>query len=334
MRYKIRDLLLAVVLGLIVPTIICSVFARNVERVESATESTSIGFVQKPVETTKPKKDMQNQTEMIPVLLDDGRISDMLLDDYLISVILCEMPTSFEIEALKAQAVVARTYVLRQNLVRHKHNNAAVCTKSSCCQGYRKVDSFLEGGGNIQDLQKVRQAVAETQNFVLMYDGVLIDATYFSCSGGKTEDAVSVWGSDIPYLQSVDSPEEEIAAVFVDTVVLSKEKFSEQLQLDVADVNGGSIGEITYTDGGGVDTVVICGRSYKGTELRSLLGLRSTAFVISIVDDTVSVTTKGYGHRVGMSQYGAEAMARRGNNYDAILLHYYQGANLVNWVPR
>ena len=110
---------------------------------------------------------------------------------------------------------------------------------------------------------------------------------------------------------------------------MSKEKFSEQLQLDVADVNGGSIGEITYTDGGGVDTVVICGRSYKGTELRSLLGLRSTAFVISIVDDTVSVTTKGHGHRVGMSQYGAEAMARRGNNYDAILLHYYQGANLV-----
>lgn len=332
MRYKIRDLLLAVVLGLIVPVIICSVFAGNTDKVESVTESASIGFVQKPIVTTKIEKDLPNQVDMIPVLLDDGTILDMILDDYLISVILCEMPTSFDLEALKAQAVVARTYVLRQNSVRNKHNNAAVCVKSSCCQGYRDVDSYLEGGGNAQDLQKVRQAVTETQNFVLMYDGELIDATYFSCSGGKTEDAVSVWGSDIPYLQSVDSPGEEISAVFVNTVTLTKERFSEQLQLDDAYVNGDSIGKITYTEGGGVDSIVICGRSYKGTQIRSLLGLRSTAFVISVVGDTVSVTTKGYGHRVGMSQYGAEAMARQGSRYDEILLHYYRGANLMNWM--
>ena len=180
-------------------------------------------------------------------------------------------------------------------------------------------------------MDKVTRAVSETIGQVLIYDGELIEATYFSCSGGQTEDAKAVWGSDIPYLQSTNSPGEEKATHFVDTVKFTLEEFAECLDLDPSGNAKSWIGKTTYTQGGGVDTMYICGQEYKGTTLRQKLGLRSTAFAISIVGSTVTITTKGYGHRVGMSQYGAEAMAVQGQSYSKILSHYYQNTRLVTY---
>lgn len=265
---------------------------------------------------------------MLPVMMSDGSVEQMALDDYVVCVVLAEMPAEFEEEALKAQAVVARTYALKRYQSGEKHDRRAVCTDSTCCQAYCTRSDFLQRGESKENLQKVIDAVAQTHDLVLTYNGTLIEATYFACSGGRTEDALAVWGEEIPYLQAVDSPGEEKASHYMDTVSFTMEEFAQRMEVDADSLSGNWIGTITYTPGGGVDTINIGGQSYKGTTVRQKLGLRSTAFVMTAVGNTVTVTTKGFGHRVGMSQYGAEAMAVSGSTYEQILSYYYQGTVL------
>ena len=140
-----------------------------------------------------------------------------------------------------------------------------------------------------------------------------------------------MWGEEIPYLQSVDSPGEEQAVHYTDSVQFTKQEFANRLHINPKEQLTTWFGNVTYTDGGGVDTIVIGGKTFKGTDLRKLLGLRSTAFTITAIGDSVHVTTKGFGHRVGMSQYGAEAMAVRGESYGQILFHYYPGTELTDY---
>ena len=260
---------------------------------------------------------------------EDGGIQDGDMDTYLVGVVLAEMPASFEKEALKAQSVVARTYARKAFETGGKHGDGSVCTRSGCCQAYITEGDYLAQGGIRESVDKVKSAVAETSGYVLTYEEELIEATYFSCSGGRTEDAAAVWGTDFPYLQAVDSPGEETAAVFEDTMFFSKERFQTALGISL----GGSVtqwlGAVTYTDGGGVDTMEIGGTVYKGTQLRSLLGLRSTRFAMEPTETGITVTTWGYGHRVGMSQYGADAMAVAGSSFADILAHYYPGTALT-----
>lgn len=308
----------SLLLGVIVPAILfCVVRTRNNEKANYAIQESGTA-------ATAQQRIMRE----VDVLTDDGVVK-MDLQDYLVSVVLREMPASFEKEALKAQAVVARTYTLRRAQAGGKHENATVCTNSACCQGFCSQDEYLSSGGSLALLDKVIGAVAETADEILMYEGELIEATYFSCSGGRTEDAVAVWGSEIPYLQATDSPGEEHASHFADTVSMSVEEFAEKLQLKTSAPADRWIGAISYTDGGGVDKIELAGESYSGTTVRQKLGLRSTAFAISIEGESVTIKTKGYGHRVGMSQYGADAMAMDGKNYAQILAHYYSGAYLT-----
>ena len=250
------------------------------------------------------------------------------LEEYLVGVVLAEMPASFELEALKAQAVVARTYTMRANATGGKHGDGSVCTDYACCQAYIDPTEYVQRGGTQENLEKIRWAVGSTAGEILTYEGNLIEATYFSCSGGSTEDAMAVWGTDYPYLQSVDSPGEEHAAHYSDTVTYTPDQFRSALGVSLSGSPGTWFGEVTYTEGGGVDTMVIGRKTYRGTELRQKLGLRSTAISVS-VGDTITITTKGYGHRVGMSQYGADAMALEGKDYPQILSHYYQGTVLT-----
>jgi stage II sporulation protein D len=176
-------------------------------------------------------------------------------------------------------------------------------------------------------VEKVRQAVTDTDGMVLCYDGKLIDATYFSCSGGSTEDAVAVWGRDVPYLQAVESPGEENAPRYSETVTISVSEFCGKL--GIPEKTEGLLGAVRHTGGGGVETMVIAGQEFTGTQLRSKLGLRSTAFEMVQRGNNIEITTRGFGHRVGMSQYGAQAMAKAGSTYAQILAHYYTGAELV-----
>lgn len=318
MKEKWKEVIFVLALGLVAPSLVLTfVKTDDVPRsvIPEVTEETV------PTET-EPKK------FNLSVEMEDGSVRELELETYVTAVVLREMPAEFEPEALKAQAVVARTYALRRFVSDSKHENAVVCTNPSCCQGYFSEESFVAAGNSTDLLKKVKKAVAETAGYVLTYEGKLAEATYFSCSGGMTEDAEAVWGQDIPYLRATESAGEERAAHFTDTVIFTADEFAERLGGGFSGLPGAWIGEITYTDGGGVDTIVLGDCTYTGTELRKLLGLRSTAFVITIVGDRVTVTTKGFGHRVGMSQYGADAMALKGSTYDEILAHYYQGTAL------
>lgn len=275
---------------------------------------------------SEPVEDKAERT--VSVLTENG-LKEMLLEDYIFCVVLAEMPADFELEALKAQAVVARTYTCRK-MESSKHSEGDVCTDFQCCQAFIWEEDYISSGGTEKSVQKVRQAVSETAGKVLTYNSELIEATYFSCSGGKTEDAKEVWGGEVPYLQSVESPGEEQAEHYMDTVTFSAAEFCQKLGLSLSGFPASWIGQITYTKGGGVSTIQIGGENFSGTEIRELLQLRSTAFVITAAGDHISVTTKGFGHRVGMSQYGADAMAVQGSDYECILYHYYQGTCLTD----
>ena len=306
MRYK--NILFAVVLGVILPWLLLMT-VEPVERNDVNTYAQTTGSAGTEVE--------------LPVLLEDGCVRIMTMTDYLQGVLMGEMPASFEMEALKAQAVAARTFTVK-SMTLSKHPNAAVCTSPRCCQAYLTQEQYAQKGGRQQDVLRLRRAVEETDGQVLYYDGELIVASYFSCSGGRTEDAVAVWGVDVPYLQAVDSPGEENATHYMDTVQFSASEFERLLDTDLSR----GIGDYSYSDGGGVDSVRVGDKEFTGTQLRQLLGLRSTAFTINISGATVEITTKGFGHRVGMSQYGANAMAAEGRNYTEILQYYYIGAEL------
>lgn len=313
-----REILGAGFLGLVVPWMLLNALIRP----QSPAPDPSV-----PTETQK-----NSAAFLMPVLMPDGQIQKMELDAYLTGVVLGEMPVEFEPEAHKAQAVVARTYALRSFRSGTKHPGGAVCTEPSCCQGYCSKEDYLAKGGTQEGYQKIHTAVTATTGEVLVYEGSLIEATYFSSSGGMTEDALAVWGSDVPYLQATESPESAYYDKTVATVTFTAAEFSSALGQNLTGSPATWFGDITYTQGGGVDTMVIGGISYKGTTLRQKLGLRSTAFTMTAVGDHITVTTRGYGHRVGMSQYGAEAMAADGSTYTEILAHYYRGTVLLNWI--
>lgn len=325
MRPLWKDILIALLMGLILPGILLNFAVMLLDSREA------LQVLEGPPLETLP----QEPHPVDPVALSmrlrhpDGTVADMDMDAYLVGVVLAEMPASFEPEALKAQAVVARTYTRRAYVTGGKHGDGSICTQSNCCQAYITEEEYLQKGGSWESVDKIRSAVHATSGYVLTYEGALIEATYFSCSGGTTEDAAAVWGTDFPYLRSVESPGEENAAYYIDTVCFTSREFQKALGLSLSGVPSQWLGAVNYTAGGGVDTMVIGGETFGGTKLRTLLGLRSTAFTMTADGDTITVTTKGFGHRVGMSQYGADAMAVTGSNYEQILAHYYQGTELT-----
>lgn len=313
--------LAAAALGMLLPQMIVTLGARRQPEEPEQTEQTA----QTTVSTMVPGETVWEYEEIfIQVLTEDGLV-EMELEEYVRGVVLAEMPAYFEEEALKAQAVVARTYALRRVRRGDRHSIGAVCTVSSCCQNYLTDEAYLSGWGGEKDLRKVAEAVEATAGLVLTYEGELIDSTYFSCSGGRTEDAAAVWGADVPYLQAVDSPGEEGAGSYEKVIYINKADFAAMLGRKLKGSPESWLGAVTYTDGGGVATIVIGGITYTGKELRGLLSLNSTAFTMEADEEGITVTTKGKGHRVGMSQYGADAMAATGSGFAEILTYYYQG---------
>lgn len=261
----------------------------------------------------------------VSVCLTDG--TELALDAYLQRVLLGEMPISFEKEALKAQAVAARTYTAKA-MAGGKHGGK-LCTDSTCCQAFCDAAAFASF--TLEEREKAADAVRETDALVLTYDGALIEATFFSCSGGRTEDAVAVWGTDYPYLRSVESPGEEAAKYDTDSRLVSKRELETALEITLSDNAASWAGTVQLTSGGGVETIELGGKRFLGVYLRKALGLRSTAFTVTPEGDALRFDTRGYGHRVGLSQYGANAMAADGADFREILGHYYPGTALLNY---
>ena len=260
---------------------------------------------------------------------------DLTLEDYLCGVLAAEMPASFPLEALKAQAVAARTFAL-SSLSSAKHGEAAVCTDYACCQAWISEESLRGRWGEDFDAnaQKIRTAVQETAGQILCYGDEPVFAAFHSSSAGATEDCGAVWNPR-PYLISVSSPEtaadvpnyvSEVSCWptdFRDTVL------SAHPEADFSGPESGWVGPIRRDESGRVAEAVIGGTALGGTELRQLFSLRSTAFELSYVDGLFVFTVTGYGHGVGMSQYGAKVMAEQGADYHEILAHYYPGTSLV-----
>ena len=291
------------------------------------------------IEQTRPREDAAEEEAQaagrtVTLLTESGTV-ELAMDDYLTAVVLCEMPPAFEPEALRAQAVAARTFACRQ-MHHGKHENGAVCADSACCQAWQDEDALRERFGADFDAnwEKAAEAVTATQDEVLTYDGKLIDATFFSCSGGRTEAAVAVWGSDVPYLQSVESYGEQAARRYASEAEFSAVEFRDKILAAApdADLTGepdGWLGAVSYTEGGGVDVITIGGAELTGVQMRAAFALNSTQFTLEFADGAFHFSVLGYGHGVGMSQYGANYMAQQGYGYRIILPYYYRGAQIT-----
>ena len=285
-----------------------------------------------PPEFTAPEAHSLDGESDVSVLGEAGEKQVQDLESYLVGVVLGEVPADFGEEALKAQAVAARTYTRKAQLCGGKHGDGSLCRDPGCCQAYWDPQDYLDRGGSPENLERVQRAVRETDDLVLSYDGELIEATYFSCSGGRTEAAVAVWGTDYPYLQALDSPGEEDALFFRDTRFLSRQELEEALDISLPENADAWLGSETMTSGDGVDWLELGGKRFSGTELRRKLELRSTAFTVTPREDGLLFETRGYGHRVGLSQYGAQAMAEDGADFREILQKYYPGTDVIKYV--
>lgn len=248
----------------------------------------------------------------------NGSVINLGLEEYLIGVVGSEMPASFDFEALKAQAIVARTYTLKMI------NNNKILTDSVSTQCYKDNYELRNMWGSDFDkyYNKVKSAIESTVGLYITYNGQYIDAVYHSTSNGKTEDSVYVWGNNIPYLKSVDSSWNTQIPSYSKT---ESKDFDTILNILGIDLNNNEIEILDRNASGRVVSVRIGNNFYSGIELRNLLGLRSTDFDLELSNGFLNITTRGYGHGVGMSQYGANEMAKMGYNYEQILKHYYQG---------
>lgn len=265
-----------------------------------------------------------------------GEVEQVNLDEYLCNVVSAEMPANYEIEALKAQAIVARTYTIYK-ILNKKHDTADICDDSTCCQAWISKDDRLarwEESQRESNWQKIVSAVNDTKGKVITYDNKAIDAFFHSNSGGVTEVPVNVWGgTGYPYLQSVETSGEDAYTQYSSEVVLTQEQLINKLKEKYSDIsidfsNSDDIKIMEYTESTRVKTVKFGNHEISGVEARSLLGLRSTNFEISIDGDNIKFSVKGYGHGVGMSQTGADSMAKQGSSADDIIKHFYTGVEV------
>lgn len=257
----------------------------------------------------------------------------MALDVYLQGVVRGEMPASFELEALKAQAAAERTYVYYQLAAGRKeaHPNADVCTDPSCCNAWLSEEAAREKwGGDFDGWEsRIEEAVAATDGQVALYDGQPILAVFHSSSAGKTAGAGDVWSGDMPYLRSVDSPEgEETVPNYYSAAEFTAAEAKALLAQAHPELtfSGGPdkwFGAVEKDESGRVGTVEVCGAPLRGVEVRRIFSLRSACFTIDAAADRVTFRVTGYGHGVGMSQYGANELARQGRTWQEILLWYY-----------
>lgn len=270
---------------------------------------------------------------------DNQSIEEIPLDTYLLGVVSAEMPASFEQEALNAQALVARTYTLYTIINSNKHENADICDDSSCCQAWISKENRLakwEEGLRDENWSKIEKAVNTTKGKVITYEGNLIDAFFHSNSGGITETPAGVWGgTNYPYLQSVETAGEDAYSQYSSEVTLSKEEFKNKILEKhsdlILDYNAENPIEITeYTESNRVKTIRVGNVNLSGVEMRTLLGLKSTNFTFKIDGENIIFSVIGYGHGVGMSQTGADSMAKSGSNYKEIVKHFYTGVEIVN----
>lgn len=300
-----KKIILIILAIIFIPYIIVSLFIRTDD----------IKFYYKEGMNVRVKREQTNTIEVVP------------FEDYVVGVLAGEMPVNFELEALKAQAVAARTYVMKKMSDNRNKDYDIVDTVQN--QVYISDEELKDKWQDKyqERINKVKRAVLETKGEYLSYNGKVIEAFFFSTSVGKTENSEEVFKQSLPYLRSVDSTwDEEVSPVFNDSKEYSMQEFYERLNLKYSDKIKVEILNTTST--GRIKNIKINNKKFTGSEVYKNLNLRSTFFEINQIGSNVIINTKGYGHGVGMSQYGALAMAKKGYKYDEILKYYYQNIQI------
>lgn len=306
---------------------------RNTTEANSQNEIESIEQVTEESET---KYDYKNYATIKLLHKQTGEVEAVELDSYLCNVISAEMPADYEKEALKAQAIVARTYTVYK-INNKKHEEADICDDSTCCQAWISKEDRLakwEEAKRESNWQKIEEAVNETKGKIITYNNEPINAFFHSNSGGTTEIPVNVWGgTGYPYLQVVETAGEEGYSQYSSEVELTNEELINKLKEKYPDIqidfnNNEDIKIVEYTDSNRVKTIKFGNHEISGVEARTIFGLKSTNFEVEKQNGKVKFSVKGYGHGVGMSQTGADSMAKEGKNYEEIIKHFYIGVEI------
>jgi len=294
---------------------------------------------EKEQEIEKTKYDYGQYNKIKLLHTDTEKVEELDIDTYLLGVVSSEMPASFEEEALKAQALVARTYTIHKIIDGSKHENADICDDSSCCQAWISKEERLEKWNEDErqtNWAKIETAVNATEGKIITYKDEPINAFFHSNSGGITDTANNVWGgANYEYLQAVETSGEDQYSQYSSEVSVTKEEFVSKIKEYHSDFTidlnlDNQIEILEYTDGDRIKTIRIGNLNLSGVEVRTIFGLKSAKFQITIEENNIKFNVIGYGHGVGMSQTGADSMAKQGKNCEEIIKHYYTGVEVTD----
>lgn len=309
--------------GLLAPALMLMLPLAAVNEPETAEETA--------IETEAPKTAEVKADTFKVYDRESDTVTEMSAEEYVFGAVAAEMPALYETEALKAQAVAAYTFALYRK-AENSDKAYDITTDHTSDQSFITEETARERWGENADgyCEKLKKAVGEVAGLAVTYDGKPILAVYHAISSGKTENCKDIWGVDPPYLKAVDSSFDKLSPSYISKLTLTKEEFCEKLS-DKADFSGASgeyIKITERTDSGTVKAVSLCGTETSGAEIRSAFSLRSSNFEVSYDGDLFTFTVYGYGHGVGMSQYGADCMAKQGSGFKEILTHYYSGCKI------
>lgn len=337
MRKLIIYIILLILISFLIPIIFTSKFGENkqtssiVENIDNKEDKIS------PIESSYNYKEY-NTVKVLHTKTNN--IEEINLDEYLYGVVSAEMPASFEKEALKAQSIVARTYTIYKIIHNGgKHETADICDNSNCCQAWISKEDRLSKWEEIEregNWNKIVQAVNETKGKIITYNGEPINAFFHSNSGGSTETPINVWGgSGYPYLQTVETSGEDSYTQYKSEVTISKEELVnkmkekyEDFSINFEEINAIQI--LEYTEAKRVKTIKIGNKNLSGVEVRTIFTLKSANFTVNIEDNNIKFSVIGYGHGVGMSQTGADSLAKQGKSCEEIIMHFYTGVNVID----
>ena len=284
------------------------------------------------------QKDYYGDFSTIRLLhIETGQVEEVELDSYLLNVVSAEMPAAYEIEALKAQAIVARTYTIYKIKNGGKHENADICDSSLCCQAWiSKENRLARWEENVKEeyWKKIEEAVNTTKGKYITYNGEVINAFFHSNSGGTTELPINVWGGSYPYLQIVETSGEEAYSGYSSEVRISKDEliskmFTKYIDFEINFEDENCIKILENNESNRVKKIKIGNKELTGVEVRNLFGLKSAKFSFEIVENEMIFSVIGYGHGVGLSQSGSDSLAKQGYDYISIIKHYYKDVEIT-----
>lgn len=329
MKRLLIYMIIVIILFFLIPIIFTTKFEEIKEVIAEDNENKGI---------VDGKYDYGKYKEIKLLHTDTGKVESVELDEYLYNVVSAEMPVNYELEALKAQATVARTYTLYKIINGSKHKNADICDDSGCCQAWISKENRYKAWKTDVDNKwnKIKEAVNSTKGKIITYDGKVINAFFHSNSGGATERPLYVWGGNgYPYLQSVETSGEDSYKQYSSELSIKKDEFIKKMKKEYDDFKinfdeEDCIKIKSYTEGNRVKQIKIGNKTLSGVEVRTIFSLRSANFSVEIGKNSIKFKVIGYGHGVGMSQTGSNTLAKEGKDYIEIIKYYYTDVEVEN----